>query len=369
MNRPDDPNRRDFLTGRAVRRKVEQAGDALADAIVDAGEHRPVPVGHDTIRLQTRAMACEWSVVMNPGVPREVMAASDALSLVHGLEAQMTVYRDDSELSRLNRTAHESPQSVEPGLLSLLLACDELAEMTGGAFDATSGPLIALWRRCREEGRIPTQDEIDDTREITGMQRVRLDADAGTASYEREGVELNLGAVGKGYAIDRAVEHLRGEEMADFLVHGGYSSLYAAGDHYGQGGWPVGIRNPLFTERRYATLLLADEGMSTSGSNIQYFRYEGKRYGHILDPRTGWPAEGLLSVTVVAPTATEADALSTAFYVMGLEKALEYCDNHRSVGAILIPAPQRGRALEPVVRNIAEDRLFFVAADADTTIE
>ncbi|MEW4531513.1 FAD:protein FMN transferase [Maioricimonas sp. JC845] len=369
MTQPADPNRRDFLTGRAIRRRIEQTGDELADAIVDAGEHRPVPVGHDTVRLQTRAMACEWSVVMNPGVPREVMAASDALSVVHALEAQMTVYRDDSELSELNRTAHTGPQPVEPGLLSLLLACEELSELTEGAFDPTSGPLIALWRRCRDDGRIPTQEEIDATREMTGMQRVCLDADAGTARFERDGVELNLGAVGKGYAIDRSVEHLRGEEMEDFLLHGGYSSLYAAGDHYGQGGWPVGIRNPLFTDQRYATLLLADEGMSTSGSNIQYFRYEGKRYGHILDPRTGWPAEGLLSVTVVAPTATEADALSTAFYVMGLEKALDYCDNHRSVGAILIPLPQRGRELQPVVRNIAEDRLFFVAADADTTIE
>ena len=99
--------------------------------------------------------------------------------------------------------------------------------------------------------------------------------------------------------------------------------------------------------------------MSTSGSNIQYFRSQGRRYGHILDPRTGWPAEGLLSVTVIAPTAAEADALSTAFYVMGLEIALAWCDNHPLIGAILIPHPTQGRRLAPVVHNIPADMLFF----------
>ena len=122
----------------------------------------------------------------------------------------------------------------------------------------------------------------------------------------------------------------RREGIEDFLVHGGQSSLYAAGDHNRQGGWPIGIRNPLFTEQRYATVLLRDSGMSTSGSNIQYFRHGGKRYGHILDPRTGWPAhspetestpdaetvacpDSLLSVTVLTSTAAEADALFDRF--------------------------------------------------------
>jgi thiamine biosynthesis lipoprotein len=127
----------------------------------------------------------------------------------------------------------------------------------------------------------------------------------------------------------------------------------------------VGVKNPLFTDERYATLLLRDQAMATSGSNIQYFRFQGRRYGHILDPRTGWPADELLSVTVLAPTAAEADALSTAFYVLGLEKALEYCDNHPSIGALLVPPPQQGRRLEPVVRNISDDALFLSPARAD----
>ncbi len=358
---PPTPSRRDFLSGRAVRQQAEAAGDLLANALVDAGEDVAEPIGHDTIRLETRAMACPWSVIMNPGPPRQVMAASDALDLVHQLEDQMTVYRDDSELQRINASAHESPQPVANELFRLLQRCRDWAMETGGAFDPTSGPLIQLWRRCRAEGRVPMQEEVDESMARVGIGRVIFDEAGQTVSFPVEGFQFDLGAVGKGYAIDRAAGHLQQEGVSDFLVHGGHSSLLAAGDHHGQGGWPVGVKNPLFTDQRYATLLLEDRGMSTSGSNVQYFRHQGRRYGHILDPRTGWPAEGLLSVTVLAPTAAEADALSTAFYVMGLEKAAEYCHNRSEVGAILVPAPQQGRTLEPVVVNVPDDRLFLVA--------
>lgn len=125
------------------------------------------------------------------------------------------------------------------------------------------------------------------------------------------------------------------------------------------GGWAIGIRHPLFPAERYATIVLRDRGMSTSGSGVQFFRHAGKRYGHILDPRTGWPVEDVLSVTVLAPTAAEADALSTAFFVMGLEKAQAYCDTDANVAALLIPPPRRGRALEPVLCNLPDDVLFF----------
>jgi thiamine biosynthesis lipoprotein len=356
-----ESSRRDFLSGQAVRKQVERAGEELADAV--AGGRRGFEAG-ETIRLETRAMACPWCVVLNPVLPRQVMAASHALDLVHLLEEQLTVYRESSEVSRINRAAGERAVEVEPQLLQLLLRAAAFSRETGEAFDPTSGELILLWRRCRDEGRIPTQAEIDAALLATGMERlVEIDAERGTVSFRPPGVKFDLGAIGKGYAIDRIAAELRQAGVGEFLVHGGFSSLYATGDHNGQGGWPIGIRNPLFTEERYATVLLRDQGMATSGSNIQYFRHQGKRYGHILDPRTGWPADKLLSVTVLAPTAEEADAVSTAFYALGLEKAREYCDTHRSLGAVLIPPPVRGRALEPVVCNIPDDVLFF-GADA-----
>lgn len=356
---PYGSTRRDFLTGRVAEKELARAQDALSDAVIDAGEHRPVPQGYDTVRLETRAMACPWSVIMDPGPAQQVMLASDALAIAHELEAQLSVYRPESELSRINRTAAEAPQVVEANLFGLLQQCRELATGTGGAFDPVVQSLILLWRTCRSEGRVPRQEEIDDALAATGMSHVSFDPAAHTVAFDRPGVGFDLGAIGKGYAVDRAVDQLDAHGLPGFLLHGGLSSLFARGEHYGQPGWPVGIKNPLFTEERYATILLRDRGLSTSGSNIQYFRSQGRRYGHILDPRTGWPAEGLLSVTVIAPTAAEADALSTAFYVMGLENALAWCDNHPAIGALLIPPPPQGRRLEPVVRNVPDDILFF----------
>lgn len=348
-------NRRDFLTGQAVRMAAERAGGHLADAITG----RPIPQAGDTVRLTTRAMACDFAVVLNPQPGDQVLAASAALDLIHRLEDQMTVYRDDSELSAINRQAAAEAVPVEPKLFELLGQAAEIANRTDRGFDPTSGPLIALWRQCRKAGRIPTDEEITAALERTGIQHVQFDEDHRTIRFGRQGIELNLGGIGKGAAIDRAGTLLSKQEIDSWLLHGGRSSLLARGEHAGQSGWPVGIRHPLFPHRRLATILLQDRGLSTSGSGVQSFRHGGKRYGHILDPRTGLPAETMLSVTVVAPTAAEADALSTAFYVLGVENARRYCDNHQEVGAILIPPPGSGRTLVPVVCGLDETTLFF----------
>lgn len=363
MSERESSSRRDFLIGKSLRSEVEQegraAGDALLGAMENSSAQRSQPEGGETLRLETRAMACAFSIILNPGEHQRMWVASDALELVHQLEQQMTVYREDSELSRINRNATAGPVEVEAGLFGLLMKCRELAEITDGTFDPTSGPLIALWRQCRAEGCIPTQAEIDECLVATGMDCVVLDEDASTVSYNWASVELNLGGIGKGYALDRCVEQLTKHGFDGFVMHGGQSSLLARGDHNEQGGWPVGIGNPLFTEKRLGTILLKNQALSTSGSNIQYFRHEGRRYGHILDPRTGWPVEGTLSVTVVAPSAAVADALSTAFFVGGVEIARQCCDNLPNVGAVLIARPERGRRVRPVVIGIPDDQIFW----------
>lgn len=343
-------NRRDFLTGRAATQRLQDA--------VEESVGRPVPTAGHTLRLTQRAMACDFSVILNAGVPKKrVQDASMALDFIADLEQQISVYRPDSELSQLNGKAADHPIPVERELFALLERCRQLSELTDQAFDPTAGPLVALWRACREQDRIPTQEEIDACRASTGIERVIFEADARTIAFPTKGMELNLGGIGKGYALDRAGAALGRNGLNDWLLHGGHSSLLARGKHHELKGWPVGIGNPLFTGKRLGTLLLVDQAMATSGSNIQYFRHQGKKYGHILDPRTGWPVETMLSVTVLAPTAEQADALSTAFYVMGVEKATECCDN-LGLGAILIPIPQ-GRNLEPVVVGIPDDQVFL----------
>ncbi|HLQ45044.1 MAG TPA: FAD:protein FMN transferase, partial [Planctomycetaceae bacterium] len=168
-----------------------------------------------------------------------------------------------------------------------------------------------------------------------------------------------LGSIGKGYALDRAAEILNEHALTEWLIQGGHSSVLVRGGHNGLPGWPVGLRNPLLPQRRLGTILLCNQALATSGTAVQHFRFEGKRYGHIIDPRTGWPTDSMLSVTVLAPTAAEADALSTAFFVGGVEIARRYCSNHPSVAALLIPPPSGGQRLEPVNLSIPTECLFW----------
>ncbi len=351
-------SRRDFLTGRAIRAELEETGEKIADALVK--QDSVGPRSAETIRLSTTAMATEFSIIQNPGPGQRMTITSDALDLVHELEDQMTVYREQSTLMDINRQAYGQPVEVETQLFGLFQLCQKLHEETAGAFDPTSGPLIALWKQCRDKGHIPTEDELCTALQQTGMEHVLLDELQKTVHFERSGLSLNLGGIGKGFALDRIGAFLQKNEMNDYLVHGGRSSIFARGDHNQQGGWPVGIMNPAFRNQRYGTILLRNCGMSTSGSSVQFFRHEGQRYGHILDPRSGWPAAEALSVTVLAPTAAKADALSTAFFVMGLEKTREYCDNHPQVGALIIPPPQGGRSLQPISLGIPDEILFLI---------
>ncbi|QDT43037.1 Thiamine biosynthesis lipoprotein ApbE precursor [Gimesia alba] len=352
-------NRRDFLTGRVLKQAAERAGDQLADYLNEATEDFAAPTGGSTIRLSTRAMATEFAVVMNPGPSQQVMHASDALDLLHELEQLMTVYRTSSEMSRVNTAAAAGPAEMDPRLFEILDQARQICLDTAGGFDPSSGPLITLWRECRQQGRIPSQQEIDECLKHTGIDQFHFDHSAQTIQYNSPENELNLGGIGKGFALDLAGQFLIEQELENWLFYGGFSSILARGTHNQLPGWPIGIKNPLFTSQRLGTVLLQNTSMSTSGSSVQHFRHEGKRYGHILDPRTGWPVSELLSVTVIAPNAALADALSTAFYVIGIEKALEYCDNHSEVGTILIPPPSQGRKLSPVIRGIPNEFLFL----------
>ena len=175
-------------------------------------------------------------------------------------------------------------------------------------------------------------------------------------------MKLNFGSLGKGYALDRCAARLIAGGMQEFLLHSGQSSILARGGVEGSSSqragpfpapamiigagdgparrvpryWPIGLPHPFRPKRRLGEIRLIDRALGTSSSRFQSFRHEGKLLGHILDPRTGRPAEGVLSATVLAPTATLADALSTAFYVLGPEKLCEYCGNHPEISAILL---------------------------------
>jgi thiamine biosynthesis lipoprotein len=361
--------RREFLTAQPLRDALEHAAD-------EAGEGACVPLAGNTVRLGKTAMASPFEVILNPGAGELLSAASDALELIDRLEDQMSIYRPHSELSRLNAEASRGPVAVERRLYELLREAVRYAEELEGAFDPTAGRLVALWRQCRRDRRVPKDDEIIEASGRRGFRDIQFDDAASTIRFRRAGVELNLNAIGKGYALDRAGEVMDAgappAEAGDppppakdfsWLMHGGHSSILARGSLAGGAGWPIAIRHPLFPNRELATILLKDRGMSTSGSAVQFFRVGGRRFGHLLDPRTGWPAEEVLSVTVLAPTAARAEALSTAFFVLGVEKAREYCHNYSDVAALIVPAPRHGSQLEPVNCGIPATDLIRETAE------
>lgn len=320
-----------------------------------------VPTGGSTVRVATRAMACEFSIIMNPGPHERVTAVGDVLELIHDIEGWLSIYKPNSEISLVNRDAAAEPVHVRRSLFDLLQTSKQLCRQTDGAFDIAAGAQIRLWQQCRSEQRIPTSAEFESVLQQSGSQHLQLDDKSSSVSFDVKGLQLDPGAIGKGYALDEAAAWLKKTDGGpdDFLVHGGHSSLIAWGVHTGQNGWPVGIGNPLFTKKRLGTVLLSNQAMSTSGSNIQFFRHEGRRYGHILDPRTAKPVEGMLSVTVFAESAAVADALSTAFFALGVENAQKCCDNLSDIGVILIPFPEKGKKVTPTVIGIPEEQIFW----------
>lgn len=355
-DQPPAANRREFLTGTALRQSVAHAGEQFAAELL-AGEP---PSRGPALLLRTTAMACDFDVLLNPNGPaNQVELASTALDRVHELESLLSVYRPDSELSRLNDLACAGFQSVSNDVYRLLLRATELSRLTKGAFNPVVGELIDYWQRCRREECSPSTDAIKAIVTRIGQQSVRFDEQHTKVAISNKESRLNLGAIGKGYAVDAAADVMRSGGVQEFLIHGGKSSVVAAGSHAGHDGWPIGLHNPLLPDRLLVTILLKDAALATSGTAVQWFRLGGKRYGHLLDPRTGWPVETMLSVSVIAPDAALADALSTAFFVLGVEKALECCDNFPAVGVILFPYPSHGQTLEPVVHNVPRERLFW----------
>jgi thiamine biosynthesis lipoprotein len=273
------------------------------------------------------------------GVPRAV--ALRVFDEIDAMERQLTVYQPTSELSMINARAALAPVPVERELFGLLTDCHRFWAETGGAFDITAGPLIRVWGFHRRQGRMPTREELEEVAPFIGMHHVLLDPRARTVFFEVAGIEMNLGSIGKGYALDRAIEKLFGQGLTSALLVAGKSSIRAVGDAPGNLGWPIELADPFHPSRRLGRFVLENKGLSTSGSSEQSFEHEGKRYGHLLDPRTLWPAPSDRQVTVIASTAARAEALSTAFYVHGLAWSQEFVRKDPSLGVVYVERSRR----------------------------
>ncbi|HVM49049.1 MAG TPA: FAD:protein FMN transferase [Candidatus Acidoferrum sp.] len=262
-------------------------------------------------------------------------AGEEALDEVERLEARLSLFCPGSEIARVNARADREPVRVTPEVFALLQHAKQLHEESGGAFDITIAPLLHCWGFLGGNGHLPEKaDELERARACVGMSLVQLDPTQFTVRFARSGVMLDLGAIGKGYAVERAAEVLREAGVSSALLHGGTSSVQAIGHPPDAECWKIAIERPR-TGRpsppppdaapepsSLPTLLagvpLRDEAMSVSAVWGKGFEADGQFYGHVLDPRTGWPARGAVLAAVVLPSATEADALSTALLTVGV---------------------------------------------------
>jgi thiamine biosynthesis lipoprotein len=292
-----------------------------------------------TVTLARHAMATRFEIVLHGDDPVALRAAGEeALDEIDRLENRLSLYRPGSEIAQLNARAAREPVLVTPELFALLQHAQQLHVETGGAFDITIAPLVRCWGFMGANGKMPSTGELAAARERVGMQHVQLDASTRTVRFTRDGVMLDLGAIGKGYAVGQAAEILQAAGVASALIHGGTSTVYAIGQPPDADSWKVAIESPPATGRSSAFTALSpshppeggtpnelpavglrDEAMSVSAVWGRSFVADGQLLGHVIDPRTGQPVNRALLAAVALASATETDALSTALLVLGAE--------------------------------------------------
>ena len=300
---------------------------AIAAAWAGAAAEDP-QVGPDLLRLEKSAVAMgsTYSIELY-GYDRVSMeaAADAAFDEARDLDDLLSNYKPESEWSEVNQHAAERPVKVSPELFRLLSACVEYSRESEGAFDITVGPLMKVWGFYKGTGHLPHRAQVAAALTKVGYRHIRLDAAAQTVSFDRLGVELDPGGIGKGYAVDRMVDVLRQKGVMIALVAGSVSSIYGMGAPPTEPrGWRVDIKDPRHQDRTITEVFLKDMSLSTSGSYEKFFRAEGRIYAHIMDPRTGYPAQGSSSVSVVAPRTIDSEAWAKPYFVNGRQWAARH---------------------------------------------
>jgi thiamine biosynthesis lipoprotein len=283
-------------------------------------------------------MACDFSITLPGETAGAVDAGIEALDEVDRVEDLLSVYRPESGLSRLNAAAGAGPVAADAELYEVLRWAGRLNRLCEGAFDPCCQALVQAWGFYRGPKRVPGPEELRAALATSGVRQVSFSDERRSVQFARPGLAFNLGAFGKGYAIDAAVRRIwarRGVRCG--LMQGGQSSLLAVGAPREQGrGWQVMVEDPCRAGVPLVRLWLRDRALGTSGAANQFFEAGGRRYGHVLDPRSGWPAGGLAGATAIARHAAEADALSTAFFVLGAEGTRRILAARPDWGAVLV---------------------------------
>ena len=272
---------------------------------------------------------------------------SDAFDEVDRIDRLMSHYKAASELSRVNREAARHPVTVDPELFGLIAESMRYSRESDGAFDITVGPLMKAWGFFRGDGHIPADGELTAARRHVGASHVILDAASASIAFDEPGVELDMGGIAKGYAVDRVVRLLRERHVSAALISAGGSTVYGLGSPPGRDAWSIDIQDPIDSQKIALSVGLKDRALSVAGSSEKSFEADGVRYSHIMDPRTGRPVQGMLSVAVLAPTGTAGDALDDALFVLGVEAGRSYLRRLPGVEAMFFVPHERAWKMVP----------------------
>lgn len=273
-------------------------------------------------------------------------AFNDVFKEINRLDYLMSNYKEESELSKVNKNAASGPTTCDNELAYVIEQSLQYSDITDGAFDITIGPLMKKWGFFKEQGRIPGKEELKSVLESVSYKNIiigekvkkslfRDPSIVKTISFRNSGTQIDLGGIGKGYAVDMATRVLKGNGINSALINFA-GNIYAYGMPPGKDSWVIGLQHPRKSEGLLGSFEIRDKAVSTSGDYEKFFTIDGERYSHIIDPRTGNPVKDIVSVTIVTGNATRADALSTGVFVLGLDKGMDLIEKLSDVEGIII---------------------------------
>ena len=274
-------------------------------------------------------------------------AIEESLDEMERMDRIMSNYKNDSELSKVNKKAAKSPVPCNAELLDVIERSQYYSELSGGAFDITVSPIVALWGFFSEKGHVPPDKEIEKVLPAVSYRNIVINKSNDTKKpatiiFKNTQTQIDLGAIGKGYAVDKALEIIRKFGINNGCINLG-GNIYVLGTPPDKNAWKIGVQNPRNKDEILGYLELKNEATATSGDYERFFEFNGKRYSHIINPQTGRPVSGTLATTIVAPTGTEVDALSTSVFVLGHEKGLELVKRIPNVEAMIAYEEKDGK--------------------------
>ena len=317
-----------------------------------------VPDGYFQIIASHPAMYTQFqfTIIAKEGkfTKGEMYAASqEAFDAIDSLEALISTWRRGTQASRINSEGAKNPVGVAPIVLQLVESSVRYWQATDGAFDVTVGPLVEVWKKGKDESRIPTEAEIAAAKELVGSDKLVIVPDDRSVGFAKPGMRLDFGGIAKGWALDRARQVLEQYGVSCAFLDAGTSSMVAMGAPPGKPGWTVRLDHP-YNKERVDEFVVRDEAVSTSGYALDFFEVDGKKYGHIIDPRTGMPTQGMLFAMAIGSSGTLTEALSKGFFINGVAWTRAYCEKHADTRAILVPDPAPGEEPKSVRINFTQ---------------